>query len=100
MVKKTSPTVRQQQRNTGKVFKTDSQCKLTCVETVAGTGTTSKPTSPNKSSIPPVLFETAKGAEVGTIGAVSPKKSSLGWLAEEATMIQGQQKRLNTCNFR
>jgi hypothetical protein len=53
------------------------------METVAGTGTTSKPTSPNKSSIPPVLFETAKGAGVGTIGAVSPKKSSLGWLAEE-----------------
>jgi hypothetical protein len=100
MVKKTSPTVRQQQRNTGEVFKADSHCKLTCMETVAGTGMTSKPTSPNKSSIPPVLFETAKGAVVGTIGAVSPKKSSLGWLAEEATMIQGQQKRLNTSNFR
>jgi hypothetical protein len=44
--------------------------------------------SPNKSSIPPVLFATAGGAEDGTLGAASPKKPSLGWLAEEATMMQ------------
>jgi hypothetical protein len=58
------------------------------LELVAGTGTTSNPMSPNKSSIPPVLFATAGGAEDGTLGAASPKKPSLGWLAEEATMMQ------------
>jgi hypothetical protein len=58
------------------------------LELVAGTGTTSNPMFPNKSSIPPVLFATAGGAEDGTLGAASPKKPSLGWLAEEATMMQ------------